>query len=55
MAKYAIYTDWEWYNGVKNSGEMQDIHREIKPKNLGFETIMVEIVENTHQSITPSL
>ncbi len=55
MANFAIYTAWEWHNGVKNSGEIQDMHLEIKSKNLGFENILVEIVENTHQSITPSL
>ena len=55
MAKYAVYTDWEWHNGVKNSGEMQNMHLGIKSKNLGFKNIMVEIAENKHQSITPSL
>ena len=51
MAKYVICTNWEWPNGVKNSAEMQDMHLEIKSKNVGFENIMVEVGENTHQSI----
>mgnify|MGYP001225813091 CR=1 FL=1 len=51
MEKYAIYTKWEWPNGVPSSEEMQAKHREVKKQTKSEDIIWWKCGDNHHQSV----